>query len=244
MPSRFEWDDAAFIADGLIGEQKRIMSGFKGNKNADAKKSKEALEPKHVALSLIGEPAMYPKLSALLSEFHKKKMTTFLVTNGTFPNALAALDPLPTQLYVSMVAPDEKTYAEVTQQTGAQAKALWKNYLASLKYLSEAGEKTRTVLRMTLARGLNDNNLEGYADLIKAGKPHYVEAKSMVFVGWARNDERGLKLEDMLSMDEIREISGKLAELTGYIIVDEHLQSRIVLLAKDEKAVKNRILKF
>jgi len=243
MPPSFEWEEAKAIADQMVVEQKKLASGYNGNPKALPARAKEAMEPKHVALSLIGEPTMYPKMSELLKEFHEMKMTTFLVTNGTLPNALKALSTLPTQLYISMVAPDEKTYAYVTQQTGALAKVHWKNYLASLDCLASVSGKTRTVLRMTLARKLNDFNLEGYASLIKRGKPHYVEVKSMVYVGWARNAERGLALTDMLTMDEIRKIAGELAELSGYIVADEHKPSRIVLLCKDENAKKNRMLK-
>lgn len=244
MPPAFEWEDAKAIAEQMVIEQKKLASGFAGNQNALAARAKEAMSPKHVALSLIGEPTMYPKMSELLDEFHRMKMTTFLVTNGTLPNALKALKTLPTQLYISMVAPDEKTYADVTQQNGKSTATLWKNYLASLDYLATVSEQTRTVLRMTLARKLNDFNFEGYADLIKRGKPHYVEVKSMVYVGWARNNERGLALTDMLTMEEIRKIANELARLSGYIVADEHLPSRIVLLCKDESAKKNRMLKF
>lgn len=244
MPPAFEWEDAKSIADGMVHEQRRIMSGYKGNEKAAKQKALDAMSPRHVALSLIGEPTMYPKMAELLQEFHSRKMTTFLVTNGTLPNALKALSTLPTQLYISMVAPDEKTYAEVTQQTGATAKQLWKNYLSSLDFLSSVSEKTRTVLRMTLSHRLNDFNHEGYAQLIKRGKPHYVEVKSMVFVGFARNAARGLALSDMLSIEEIREFANKLAALSGYIVADEHIPSRIVLLCRDENAKSGRMLKM
>jgi len=240
----FEWDEPQFIADGLIAEQKRIMSGFGGNEKADPALATESMEPKHVALSLIGEPAMYPKLSKLLEIFHQKGMTTFLVSNGTYPNALKNLNPLPTQLYVSLVAPDEKTHAQVTQAKGEIAKKNWQNYLKSLDVLNSLSAKTRTVLRMTVAHGLNDQNVQGFADLISRSQAHYIEVKSMTFVGWARNKERGLRLEDMYSMGEIRAYAKKLAELIDYIYTDEHEPSRIVLLCRDKQAEKNRILKF
>lgn len=244
MPKAFKWDDPAFIADGLIKEQKRIMSGFKGNPAADQKKAAEAMNPKHVALSLIGEPTLYPRLSELIEHFHKKNMTTFLVTNGTNPKALMNLNPLPTQLYISLIAPDFKTYSYVTNVSQTQAKIFWKNYLQSLKILKKLSSKTRTVLRMTIAHNLNDFNEEGYARLINMAKPHYVEVKSMVYVGWARNAQRGLQLSDMLTMDEIRKFAQKLANLTDYLYTDEHVLSRVALLSKDENAIKNRILKL
>jgi tRNA wybutosine-synthesizing protein 1 len=187
---------------------------------------------------------MYPRLSEIIDIFHKKKMTTFLVSNGTFPNVLKQLNPLPTQLYISLVAPDEKTHISVTQQCESYGKQMWENYLQSLDFLKDASKKTRTVLRMTVAHGLNDDNIEGFAQLIKRGLPHYVEVKSMVYVGWARNKERGLRLEDMYTIEQIRDYAKKLAQLTGYIYTDEHIPSRVVLLCKDEDAKNNRIIKF
>jgi len=98
------------------------------------------------------------------------------------------------------------------------------------------------VLRMTLARNLNNHNLDGYASLITQGKPHFVEVKSMVFVGGARNEARGLSLTDMLKMEEIEQIARELAAKTSYIVVDSHTPSRVVLLARDETTAKNRFL--
>ena len=98
------------------------------------------------------------------------------------------------------------------------------------------------VLRMTLARGVNESDLEGYAAQIKTAQPHYVEVKSMVFVGGARNPERGLSKTSMLEMDEIGEFGKKLAKLSGYIISDRHIPSRVVLLCRDKDAEKNRMI--
>lgn len=244
LPPNFKWDEPQLIADGLIEEQKRIMSGFLGNKKADKKLAQEALNPKHVALSLIGEPAMYPKLSELMDIFHKKGMSTFLVTNGTMPNALKALTTFPTQLYISLVAPDQKTHEEVTVPKKGMAQKNWENYLESLDFLASLKGKARTVLRMTIAHGLNDQNPQGFADLITRSQADYIEVKSMTYVGGARNKDRGLRLEDMYSMAEIRAYAKKLSELTGYIYTDEHAPSRIVLLCRDKKVKDKRIIRF
>jgi tRNA wybutosine-synthesizing protein 1 len=243
MPDAFEWDEPVFILDGLIDAQKRIFSGFLGNEKANPIHAKEAMDPKHATFSLIGEPTMYPKLSELLKACHIKGMTTFLVTNGTLPHALLKLDTLPTQLYVSLVAPDEKTYAYVTQQSEEQTKLLWSNYLKTLDIMASLKGKTRTTLRTTLAKELNAFSFEKYAELIKRAQADFVEIKSMVFVGGARNKERGLRLEDMLTMDEIREIGKKLASTTGYLYTDEHAPSRVALLCRDEKVQDTRYLR-
>ncbi|MFA6489722.1 MAG: 4-demethylwyosine synthase TYW1 [Candidatus Micrarchaeia archaeon] len=242
MPGRkFKWDEPEKIADWLIAAQKDIVSGFGGNPKVAKKLYAEANSPKHVALSLTGEPTMYPHLEKLLETFHKKGMTTFLVTNGTFPERVEKWKTLPTQFYVSMVAPNEQVYNSAIRPVSA---GLWKKYLRMLELMPEIGKRTRTVLRMTIARGLNDSDLEGYAAQIRIAQPHYVEVKSMVFVGGARGKGRGLSAGDMLETDEIEKLAERLAKLSGYIVSDAHIPSRVVLLCRDREAEKNRMIQW
>lgn len=237
-----KWDDPVMIVEGMINEQRRIVSGYKHGADTDQKMKRweEARMPKHVALSLTGEPVFYPKMSALLNEFHKRGISTFLVHNGTLPEAISALNPLPTQLYISLQGPDEETYLKTTRPKVQNA---WERYRAALKALSTL--KTRTVLRMTLVKGLNMLNPEGYAELITLANPSYVEVKGFSFIGEARNNEkRGLVMESVPSHEEIRNFSKRLAELTGYILTTEHMPSRVVLLSRDEDAKSKRIIDF
>ncbi len=236
-----KWDDPDSIVEGMIKEQQRIVSGYKSGADTDLKKKRweEARRPRHVALSLTGEPTFYPKMSGLLKAFHKKGISTFLVTNGTLPEAIAKLDPLPTQLYISVEAPDKETYQKVTRPKIPDA---WERYLKTLSMLKTL--KTRTVLRMTLVKGLNMDNIEGYASLVKLAQPNYVEVKGFSFIGGARGESRGLSLSSMPSHEEIKEYAHRLAELTGYKETSEHKPSRIVLLCKDEESAKNRIIDF
>ncbi len=242
MPGkRFEWDEPEKIAEWLLAAQKEIISGYGGNEKVSWVLYREAMSPKHVAISLTGEPAMYPHLERLLGEFRKRGMTTFLVTNGTFPERVGKWKALPTQLYVSMVAPNEEVYQKAIRPA---SKSLWKKYLRTLELLPEIGKRTRTVLRMTLARGVNDSALEGYAQQIKTAQPHYVEVKSMVFVGGARQPGRGLSLGSMLSMEEIELLGAKLADMTGYLASERHSPSRILLLCRDGEAEKGRMIRW
>lgn len=242
MPSRgFRWDEPKKVVELLLKAQQEIISGYGGNPKVSRQKYQEALRPAHAALSLTGEPAIYPYLEELIKEFHNRNMTTFLVTNGTFPERIARMEELPTQLYVSMVAPDLEVYKRAIRP---KSPILWERYLQTLELLAQFGQKTRTVLRMTLTRGVNDFGWEGYARQILTALPKYVEVKSMVFVGGARLPERGLSLKSMLTIDEIEGIAKKLADLTGYRVSDRHELSRVVLLCRDEKAEKERLIKW
>jgi len=240
MPGkRFVWDAPGKIVNGLLKAQKEIVSGYGGNGKVGKTLYDEANLPKHAALSLTGEPTMYPHLEKLLDEFHKRGMTTFLVTNGTFPERVENWKTFPTQFYVSMVAPNEEVYRKAIRPASA---GLWKKYLRTLELMPKIGKKTRTVLRMTLARGVNDSDLESYAAQIKTAQPHYVEVKSMVFVGGARQPGRKLSMGSMLSMEEIESIGNRLAGMTGYMESEKHVPSRVLLLCRDEKAEKSRII--
>ena len=48
----------------------------------------EGMQAKHCALSLVGEPIMYPEINALIGLLHGKGISTFLVTNAQFPDAI------------------------------------------------------------------------------------------------------------------------------------------------------------
>lgn len=48
----------------------------------------EGMQAKHCALSLVGEPIMYPEINALIGLLHDKGISTFLVTNAQFPDAI------------------------------------------------------------------------------------------------------------------------------------------------------------
>lgn len=242
MPGKkFEWDEPEKIAEWLIAAQRDIVSGYGGNPLVGKRKYEEARSPKHVALSLTGEPAMYPHLEQLLGEFHKRGMTTFLVTNGTFPERVEKWKILPAQLYVSMVAPNEEVYGKAIRPVSA---GLWKKYMRTLELMPVIGKRTRTVLRMTIARGINDLDIEGYAAQIKLAAPHYVEVKSMMYVGGARQPGRNLCAGSMLGADEIEKFAGKLAKLSGYIVSDRHIPSRVVLLCRDRETEKNRMIQW
>ncbi len=77
----------------------------------------EGNEPNNVAISLSGEPTFYPYLPELIEEYEKRGFTTFLVTNGTIPEMLAKVSP--SQLYMSLDAPDLETYLKVCQPKSA-----------------------------------------------------------------------------------------------------------------------------
>jgi len=236
-----EWDDPDYIIDGMIKEQRRIVSGYKAVADTEEKRKRwiEANNPKHATLSLTGEPLFYPKMSDIIGKFHERGMSTFVVHNGTLPEAIKKLKNLPTQFYISLQAPDEETYLKTTLP---KIPGAWNKFNESLVLMRSM--KTRTVLRMTLVKGLNMTNPEGYAKLIKIAMPNYVEVKGFSFVGGSRDEQRGLALGNMPTHEEIKDFAVKIAEFSNYIYTDEHRTSRIVLLSRDAESVSKRFIDF
>jgi len=227
---RMAWDGPEQIVEGCIKAQQRILSGYKAQTHIDKKKHAESLVPKHVAISLAGEPTLYPMLGGLVSLFHKKGMTTFIVSNGTIPKALEGLEREPTQLYISVCSPDEKTFRETCRP---QIPSAWQKLNQTLELLRSF--KCPTVLRLTLVRNHNLKNPKGYGKLIEKANPIYVEPKAFFYVGYSRIR---LTYEDMPTYDEIKKFAKQLSDETGYKVIDESADSRVLLLSRLEKAIR------
>lgn len=217
-----EWDEPKEIIDGLVEAQRKLLIGYRGFEKADKKLLKEAENPNQVALSLAGESLFYPKMNDLLEEFHKRKFTTFLVTNGTLYKELKNLETEPTQLYVSLCAFDEKNYKKTCNPV---IKNAWKNLNKSLELLKSFD--CRTVIRMTLVKNLNMMHPEKYAKMIKIADPDFVELKSYMSLGFSR---MRLPYSAMPLHAEIKKFAEEIAENSGYEIKDEKSDSRVVLL--------------
>lgn len=216
------WDPPEEIVKSCLIEQRRLVSGYGGSGFMDKTRWKEAFEPRHVAISLSGEPTMYPYLPQLIEEFHKKEMTTFVVTNGTNPDMVEQITP--TQLYISLNAPDRETYRKVC----APLNDTWDNIGQSLEIMKGSG--TRTAVRITLTKGVNMVDPDGFGRLIGLAEPDYVELKAYMHLGFSR---KRLSQDNMPAFLEVKDFSNKVAEALCYRIADESEASRVVLLSKD-----------
>ncbi len=222
------YDEPEEIIEESVKAQRELITGLGGVEH-DPQYLKEAYDPKHAAISLDGEPTMYPKISELIEEFHKRGFSTFLVSNGTNPDVLANMT-LPTQLYISMSSYDKDSMRRINRPL---IKDAWERYNQTLELLNSLD--TRKVIRMTIYKA-NAEHPEKYAKLIEKANPDFIEIKSAMAVGFTRIQHR-MKYEDMLRHEEVKEFAKKISELTGYPIKDEKKDSRVVLLTdwKDTK---------
>ncbi len=218
------WDEPQEIIEGCIKAQLKLLSGYKGNPKTDMKKYKEALTPGHAAISLAGEPTLYPPLGDLIEGFHKRGFTTFLVSNGTVPEALSQLGEEPTQLYISLYAPNKDVFVRTGRP---QIPYAWERVNETLELLPSFS--CRTVIRITLVKGLNMNHAEEYAKIIRKASPDFVEPKAFMHVGFATYR---LNYANMPNHGEVQAFGKELGDALGYNVLDESVASRVVLLSR------------
>lgn len=234
--------DPEKMIEALIEERKVLITGFKNSDKKARKRYDAAMEEKHWAISLSGEPTLYKKLPELISLLKKrpKTETVFLVTNGQNPEMLLRLwneNSLPTQLYVSMVAPNENLYRKITRNTEKNG---WKNYLKSLALLKLL--PCRTVIRLTLIKDLNDSakTLKEFVEVLETVQSDFVEVKAYMHLGYSK--ER-LRYEQMPMHLEVKKVSSFLLEkMPSYGFEAEKKESRITLLKNKKSRFKTKII--
>jgi tRNA wybutosine-synthesizing protein 1 len=237
-------DEPDIIIEQLMAERKKLINGFYGNPKNNKKKLDESMLPAHYAISLSGEPTMYPKLPQLIKYLRSLKATKsiFLVTNGQEPDMLrrlAAEDALPTQIYLSTNASNKKMFYQINRPRHRDA---WERWWESLRLLATLN--TRTVLRMTLIKGYNDSCdfVSEFADMMAHGNPHFIELKSYMHIGMST---QRLEQDNMLEMNEIRSFAAKLcAKMHSFKIMDESEISRIVVLQNEVRYMDRWIKEY
>ncbi len=235
-PTKFKepFDLPDEIIEGVIKERKKLLTGFGGNDKVERKKYEESLEPDHWAISLSGEAALYPHLPELIKKIKEREITrtVFFVTNGQEPEMIQKLineKSEPTQIYVSLLAPDEKLYKEICLPFYKDG---WDRLMKTFENWKRMN--SRKVLRITQIKGMNENAKE-FANMIEKSETDFVEIKAYMFLGYSRNR---LKKENMPTHEEVKEFTKEIMEhLVNYEWEDEDEKSRITLL-------KNKNTKF
>jgi tRNA wybutosine-synthesizing protein 1 len=218
---KYGFDEPQKLVDGSIAAQRMLISGYKGASTTNMQKLQEAYDPSQVAISLSGEPTLYPYLDELIERYHHERMTTFVVSNGSHPEVLEQIRP--TQLYVSLNSPDEAHfYSMCKPQTHRFAQLL-----ESLQILTD--HPSRTALRITLANEINAFGEAGYAKLIELAEPDYVEVKSYMHLGFSR---KRLSRDAMMSYEDVMLFAQDVGERTGYTVAAGSPISRVVVLSQ------------
>lgn len=229
------------IMDKLMEERRNLIMGHYGDPRKDQKKLDESLHPTHYAISLSGEPTMYPKLPDLIKYLRDLKDTKsiFLVTNGQEPDMIKKLqeqNALPTQLYLSTNAADYDSFIRINRPKYEDSWKRWNDTLDMLKDLD-----TRTVIRITLIRDYNTDKqmIQAFAEMLERSDANFIEIKSYMHIGRSTNR---LERQNMLEMSEVREFAEGIVKQSGvFSVMDESDISRIVVLQNNRRFVDRQI---
>ncbi|KAI7688038.1 S-adenosyl-L-methionine-dependent tRNA 4-demethylwyosine synthase [Sarcoptes scabiei] len=249
--TKWQWnlDDPEMIFNDLQKQHYSMINEFKGVPGVLPERIDSARTIRHCALSLVGEPIMYPKINELIRLLHSRSISTFLVTNAQFPDAIKNLEPV-TQLYVSVDASSKISLKKIDRPLFHD---FWERFLDSLRYLSLKNQ--RTVYRLTLVKSWNSDEIDGYAELVMIGRPEFIEIKGVTFCGDSsdskltiKNSPRHcevvgfsqsltIKINHLIRQNIIKHkgnegFNSPDIENEFYAIASEHEHSNCVLLAK------------
>lgn len=223
-------DEPKDIVEGCTNARAKLLQGFKGNTEIDQTKVKESFIPNNVAISLTGEPMMYPRYAELVQEFFKQGFrTVFAVTSGTVPETIKKLEIWPTNIYLSVEAWDKEMYKKLCIPVIPDA---WEKFLESAELLKTA--PTRTIMRITCMKEINMDTPEKFAFLVEKMQPDLVECKAYAWMGYSR---QRLSNDNAPDYSEVMEFAKKLASTTGYEVSLSKVGSDIVLLRRTTKRI-------
>ncbi|KAK1256731.1 hypothetical protein QJS04_geneDACA024043 [Acorus gramineus] len=226
---KWKMDDPLEIVNAAIDQHRKMIKQMKGVPGVNNERLSEGLAPRHCALSLVGEPIMYPEINTLIDELHRRRISSFLVTNAQFPEKIRALKPV-TQLYVSVDAATKDSLKAIDRPLFGD---FWERFVDSLKALYE--KEQRTVYRLTLVKGWNAEDIDAYSSLLGVGNPDLVEIKGVTYCGSSATSK--LTMENVPWHADVRAFSEALALKSNgeYEVACEHVHSCCVLLAKVTK---------
>jgi len=221
---KWKMEDAEFILKGALENHYKMINEFKGVPGVQPDKLLEGMQAKHCALSLVGEPIMYPEINKFVRLLHSKGISSFLVTNAQFPDAIRDMEPC-TQLYVSIDASTKESLKKIDRPL---FKDFWERFLDSLRELKKKGQ--RTVYRLTLVKGWNAEEMDNYASLVELGQPDLIEVKGVTFCGSSKAST--LTMENVPWHEEVvKFVSSLVSRLPGYEISSEHEHSNCILVS-------------
>ncbi|XP_027718246.1 S-adenosyl-L-methionine-dependent tRNA 4-demethylwyosine synthase isoform X1 [Vombatus ursinus] len=221
---RWKMDQPDMILREAVENHQNMIKQFKGVPGVKASRLEEGLQVKHCALSLVGEPIMYPEINRFLKLLHQHRISSFLVTNAQFPTEIRNLEPV-TQLYVSVDASTKDSLKKIDRPL---FKDFWQRFLNSLRAL--AAKQQRTVYRLTLVKAWNVDELRAYVELVSLGEPDFIEVKGVTYCG--ESSASNLTMANVPWHEEVVRFVEELVDLLpNYEIACEHEHSNCLLIA-------------
>ncbi|KAJ3073590.1 S-adenosyl-L-methionine-dependent tRNA 4-demethylwyosine synthase [Podochytrium sp. JEL0797] len=222
---RWKADAPEDIVNGALEKHRQMIKQMKGVPGVSAERLKEGMEVAHCALSLVGEPIMYPHINEFVDLLHDKNISSFLVTNAQFPELIRKLKPI-TQLYLSIDAGTKESLKKVDRPLFSD---FWERFHGCLDELAK--KEQRTVFRLTLVKGFNVADLANYAALVAKGKPDFIEVKGVTFCGYTGSNP--LTMSNVPFHEEVVDFVKLLVESISdeYEISCEHAHTCSLLIS-------------
>lgn len=239
---RWVVDPPELIFNGVKENHYKKIKMMRGVPGVRAERFAEAMQVRHCALSLVGEPIFYPHINEIVEMLHKEHISSFLVCNAQHPDQLAALKHV-TQLYVSIDASNKDSLRKIDRPLHRD---FWERFQRCLEILREKRFRQRTVFRLTLVKGFNiDDEVAGYADLVEKALPCFVEVKGVTYCGTSTSSNAGLSMANVPFYEEVCEFVTALdRELNRrgleYGIAAEHAHSCCILLGSKSFRVNGK----
>ena len=214
----WKWDMDApdELVAGVLEQHRRMIREFGGVPGVRPERLKEALEVRHCALSLVGEPIMYPEINAFVGELHARNISSFLVNNAQHPDQLENLRPI-TQLYVSIDAATKDELRAIDRPIFGD---FWERMLRCLDIIRD--KKQRTVFRLTLVKGYNADDVNAYAKLVHIGRPSMIELKGVTYCGSSGASD--LSIKNCPRHEEVKRFAEDLCAACGSVQVTEQAE--------------------
>ena len=230
---RWEVDNPDLVFAGMKEGHYKKIKMMRGVPGVRADRFHEAMQIRHCALSLVGEPIFYPHINNLLALLHKEHISSFLVCNAQHPDELARLGHV-TQLYVSIDASSKESLRKIDRPLHRD---FWERFLRCMDILRTKRDTHRTVFRLTLVKGFNiEEEAEGYADLVERAQPGFIEVKGVTYCGTSTATGAGLSMQNVPFYAEVQTFVLALEAALqkrgfDYGIGAEHAHSCCILLA-------------
>ncbi|MFW9826763.1 MAG: radical SAM protein [Candidatus Thorarchaeota archaeon] len=193
----------------------------------------EALNPNHAAISLDGEPLMYPRISEFIRELRERNMTTFVVTNGTLPDKIEKLETYPSQLYITLPASNEAIYKKTCRP---MIKNGWIKIMDTMNLIESLS--CRTLVRLTAVKDVNINErmIKDYCKIVEKANPNFFEIKGFTLQAKALLIKERLKSEQPIQYffpeyEYLENLAAKFEEIGNFHLIYKNKASRDFLFA-------------
>ncbi|KAL3229694.1 hypothetical protein RNJ44_01830 [Nakaseomyces bracarensis] len=229
---RWEVDSPEYILENALTNHYSMIKQLRGVPGVIAERFADAFKVRHCALSLVGEPILYPYINKFVELLHEHDITSFLVCNAQHPEPLRNIGKV-TQLYVSIDAPTKNELKKVDRPL---YKDFWERMMECLDILREVQYHQRTVFRLTLVKGFNMGDISSYADLVARGLPCFIEVKGATFSGSSDGNGNPLTMQNIPFYEEcvnfVNEFCKELQRRgLDYEVAAEHAHSNCILIA-------------